>query len=125
MIFVSGDDSEASFYKYWSQMSCGAIPYDEHEARDCLEGRLEISSYPTLLMLGPRQDEGSLMKGDRVVINTEVRAVIENGDYITDFPFYPKRWGDLCSKYIPYMPCERNEFVIILTQLDIAFYCLA
>merc|ERR1719401_1222502 len=23
------------------------------------------------------------------------RAVIENGDYITDFPFYPKPWGNL------------------------------
>jgi len=23
--------------------------------------------------------------------------VIENGDYITDFPFYPKPWGDLCK----------------------------
>lgn len=98
MIFVSGDDSEASFYKYWSQMSCGAIPYDEHEARDNLEARLEISLYPTLVMLGPKQDDESTTNGDRVVINTEVRAVIENGDYITDFPFYPKPWGDLCSK---------------------------
>ena len=98
MIFISGDDSEASFYKYWSQMSCGAVPYEEQKARDDLESRLDILSYPTLVMLGPKQDVASTTRGDRVVINTEVRAVIENGDYITDFPFYPKPWGDLCSK---------------------------
>jgi len=79
-------------------MQCAAIPYDEQDARASLEEALEITSYPTLVMLGPKQDDAFTTKGDRVVINSEVRAVIENGDYITDFPFYPKPWGDLCSK---------------------------
>ncbi len=97
MIFVSGDESQASFYKYWSQMSCGAIPFEEQDAREGLESRLEITSYPTLVMLGPKPDDEDENFADRPVINTEVRAVIENGDYITDFPFYPKPWGDLCK----------------------------
>lgn len=97
MIFVSGDESQASFYKYWSEMGCGAIPYEEQEAREGLETRLEITSYPTLVMLGPKPEDDDENFGDRPVINTEVRAVIENGDYITDFPFYPKPWGDLCK----------------------------
>lgn len=109
MIFVSGDESQASFYKYWSQLPFGAIPFEEQAAREGLENRLDITSYPTLVMLGPKPEDdedddnensGSgkdKLGGDRPLINTEVRAVIENGDYITDFPFYPKPWGDLCK----------------------------
>eukprot|EP00934_Nitzschia_sp_Nitz4_P004486 Nitzschia sp. Nitz4//scaffold49_size126201//25409//27032//NITZ4_003632-RA/size126201-augustus-gene-0.8-mRNA-1//-1//CDS//3329553119//4476//frame0 len=96
MIFVSGDESQAGFYKYWSQLPFGAIPYEEQDAREGLETRLDITSYPTLVMIGPKPDE-DVNNHDRPVINTEVRAVIENGDYITDFPFYPKPWGDLCK----------------------------
>lgn len=96
MIFVSGDQSQASFYKYWSQLPCAAIPFEEETAREGLESRLDIASYPTLIMLGPRPEDESENYGDRPIINTEVQAVIENGDYISDFPFYPKPWGDLC-----------------------------
>ena len=78
-------------------MGFGAIPYDEQAAREGLESRLNIESYPTLVMLGPKPVDDLDNFGDRPVINTEVRAVIENGDYITDFPFYPKPWGDLCK----------------------------
>jgi len=98
LIFVSGDDSRASFYKYWSTLSnFGAIPFEEQEAREGLENRLDITSFPTLIMLGPKPVDDEDNFGDRPIINTEVRAVIENGDYITDFPFYPKPWGDLCK----------------------------
>lgn len=97
MLFVSGDDSQASFYRYWSEMGCGAVPFEEHDAREGLESRLDITSYPTLVMLGPRPEADEGAATDRPVINTEVRAVIENGDYITDFPFYPKPYGDLCQ----------------------------
>ena len=67
-----------------------ALPYEDIEARESLEMRLEITSYPTLIMVGPRSEDE-----DRPVINSEVRAVIENGDYLTEFPFYRKPWGDL------------------------------
>ena len=74
-----------------------AIPFEETEAREGLEMRLDIASYPTLVMLGPRPIDDDDNFGDRPIINSEVRTVIENGDYITDFPFYPKPWGDLCK----------------------------
>jgi len=97
LIFVSGDESEAGFYNTWSEMGFGAIPFEEQGSREGLESRLNIESYPTLVMLGPKPVDESDNFGDRPIINTEVRAVIENGDYITNFPFYPNRWGDLCN----------------------------
>lgn len=78
-------------------MTCGAIPFEEADAREALESRLDITEYPTIVMLGPKPDDDEDNFGDRPIINSEVRAVIENGDYITDFPFYPKPFGDLCK----------------------------
>jgi len=97
LIFVSGDASEESYDTFLKETSFCAIPFEETEARENLETRLDITSYPTLIMLGPRPEDDNDNFGDRPVINSEVRAVIENGDYITDFPFYPKPWGDLCK----------------------------
>jgi nucleoredoxin len=94
---VSGDESEASFDQFVSETSFCGIPFEDTSAREELEARLEITSYPTLVMLGPRPENDDDNYGDRPIINTEVRAVIENGDYVTDFPFYPKPWGDLCK----------------------------
>lgn len=78
-------------------MTFGAIPFEEQAAREGLESRFNIESYPALIMLGPKPIDDLDNFGDRPIINTEVRAVIENGDYITNFPFYPKPWGDLCK----------------------------
>lgn len=95
---MSGDESQASFEKFRGEMgSICAIPYEEQEVREGLEMRLDITSYPTLVMLGPKPADEDDNFGDRPIINTEVVSVIENGDYITDFPFYPKPWGDLCK----------------------------
>lgn len=95
LIFVSGDESEASYETFMCETSFCALPYHDSDARESLETRLEITSYPTLVMLGPRPEDENDNFGDRPIINSEVRAVIENGDYISDFPFYPKPWGDL------------------------------
>lgn len=98
LIFVSGDASEASNNMFLNETSCCVFPFEETEAtREALEMRLDITSYPTVIMLGPRPIDEDDNFGDRPVINSEVRAVIENGDYLTDFPFYPKPWGDLCK----------------------------
>lgn len=97
LIFVSGDGSEANYDMFLNETSICALPFEETEARESLEMRLDIASYPSLIMLGPKPDDDDDNFGDRPVINSEVRAVIENGDYITDFPFYPKPWGDLCK----------------------------
>ena len=95
-MFVSGDKDEAGFDGFFKEMTCCAIPYEERDAKKMLETRLEIQSYPALVMLGPKPENEEGNSGDRPIINTEVRAVIENGDYISDFPYYPKPYGDLC-----------------------------
>jgi len=97
LIFVSGDASEAGYQMFLNEAPICSIAFEETEAREGLEMRLGIKSYPALIMLGPRPVDDDDNFGDRPVINKEVRAVIENGDYITDFPFYPKPWGDLCK----------------------------
>jgi len=97
LIFVSGDASEASYDMVLNETGFCAIPFADVEAREGLELRCDITSYPTLIMLGPKPDNDEDNFGDRPIINSEVRAVVENGDYITDFPFYPKPWGDLCK----------------------------
>lgn len=97
LLFVSGDASEASYDTFLRETSLCAIPFEYSEAREGLEMRLEITSYPTLVMLGPKPVDEDDNFGDRPVINSEVRAVIENGDYLSDFPYYPKPWGDLCK----------------------------
>lgn len=97
MIFVSGDSSPATFDNFFGQMTFGAIPFEDSDAREALESRLDITDYPTIVMLGPKPEDEEDNFGDRPIINNEVRAVIENGDYITDFPFYPKPFGDLCT----------------------------
>mmetsp|Transcript_1018 Transcript_1018/g.1974 ORF Transcript_1018/g.1974 Transcript_1018/m.1974 type:complete len:422 (-) Transcript_1018:110-1375(-) len=97
LLYVSGDESEPAFEAFFGEMTCGAIDFDDSDAREALETRLDITAYPTLVMLGPKPEDEEDNFGDRPIINSEVRAVIENGDYITDFPFYPKPYGDLCK----------------------------
>jgi hypothetical protein len=97
LVYVSGDGSEPAFDAFFGEMQCGAIPFEESDAREALESRLDIQEYPTLVMLGPKPEDDDENFGDRPILNSEVRAVIENGDYISDFPFYPKPFGDLCK----------------------------
>ena len=76
-------------------MNFASVPFEDIDSREGLEVRLDITSYPTLVMLGPKPADESDNFGDRPIINTEVRAVIENGDYVSEFPFYPRKWGSL------------------------------
>lgn len=73
-----------------------ALPFEERHVQRHLEKRLDIAQYPVLYMLGPVPADEDDNFGDRALINGNVRAVVENGDYISDFPFYPKPYGDLC-----------------------------
>ena len=57
LIFVSGDESEARFDKFISETSFYAIPFEDTTAREALETRLDITSYPTLIMLGPKPED--------------------------------------------------------------------
>lgn len=65
------------------------MPYEEREAKASLSSRLKVRGIPALIMLGPREG------GDRPLINDSVRAYVERGDYVSEFPFQPKPYGDL------------------------------
>lgn len=90
IVFVSADECEEDFHAYYKDMPFCAVPFTASKARQALARRLEITGYPTLVMLSPE-----LPNGDRDVINTNVRGVIEDGDYMADFPFQPKTYGSL------------------------------
>jgi hypothetical protein len=60
---------------FLNETSICALPFEETEARESLEMRLDIASYPSLIMLGPKPDDDDDNFGDRPVINSEVRAV--------------------------------------------------
>ena len=72
-------------------MNFGAIPFSSKTARTGLIQRLAIRGYPTLLMLSPLDDSS----GDRTIVNANIRGIIETGDYISDFPYFSKPYGDL------------------------------
>ena len=94
---MSGDETEAEFDTLLNETYFSAFEFGDKDAREALRIRLDIKTNPTLIMLGPRPVDEDDNFGDRPVINAEVRTVVENGDYITDFPYYPKPWGDLCK----------------------------
>lgn len=92
VLFVSSDHELESFQAYFHTMSFGAIPFEERHVQEALTARLGVRDIPTLVMVGPvNAAEG----GDRPVINTNVRPIIERGTYLTEFPFEPKLYGDL------------------------------
>jgi len=91
LLFVSSDRNEAAFSEYFEEMSFGAIPYYEREAKTALSSRLQVQGIPTLMIFGPVPADG----GDRPLINGKVRGCIENGNVVADFPFAPKRFGNL------------------------------
>ena len=65
------------------------MPFDEREAKTALSQRLGVQGIPSLIMLGPVQGN------DRPIVNETVRPIIESGDYLAEFPFKPKPYGDL------------------------------
>lgn len=101
-MLVSGDRYQAEFEQHLSELSFGAIPYDEESCRSGLTRRLKICSRPALVMLGPQQQ--------RQVINDKVQLT---GDYIRDFPYHPKRCGDF--KFFP-MEINLHKCVLIFCE---------
>lgn len=79
------------FDQYFSEMSFCALPYEERQAKADIATRLQIRGIPSLQIFGPRPADG----GDRPLINANVRSVIQHGDYLSDFPYKPKPYGDL------------------------------
>ncbi|KAI2508258.1 hypothetical protein MHU86_6187 [Fragilaria crotonensis] len=82
LLLVSSDRCNADFEQHLSELSFGAIPYEEVACREGLTRRLKIRNVPALVMLGPNERE---------VINDKVHLM---GDCIHDFPYHPKQCGD-------------------------------
>ena len=90
LLFVSSDRDEDSFNGYFGEMTFCALPFEEREAKQQLSKRFGIQGIPSLLILGPLD----AATGERPLINDNLRAVIEAGDF-DDFPFHPKPYQEL------------------------------
>ena len=91
LLFVSSDRNDAGFTEYFGEMPFGAIPYHERDAKTALSSRLRVQGIPRLVMLGPVDP----ITGDRPVVNDNVRACMERGNVVADFPFAPQRFGNV------------------------------
>lgn len=92
LLFISSDKVESSFQEYFQTMSFCALPFEYRDVKSKLSSLYEVSGIPKLIMLGP-EDE---VTGDRKVINSDVRSIVEHSDdLVNDFPFYKKNYGNL------------------------------
>jgi nucleoredoxin len=87
LLFVSSDRTQSAFDEYFSSMTFCALPYEERQAKADLSKRFHVKGIPTLMIFGPGPK--------RPLINANCRSIIEHGDYVSDFPYAPKRYGDL------------------------------
>jgi len=104
LLFVSADNSQDEFDEYFQDMNFGAVPYQDENARSALTKGLAIRGYPTLLMLSATNDSG-----ERTLINPNIRGIIETSEYISEFPYFPKHYGDL-----NHTPSDINEHRCII-----------
>ncbi|KAJ6839340.1 putative nucleoredoxin 1 [Iris pallida] len=80
VVFVSADEDEDSFSKYFSEMPWLAIPFSDSETRDRLDKLFSVQGIPHLVIL----DESG-----KVVNEKAVQAVIEYGS--ESYPFTQER----------------------------------
>mmetsp|Transcript_11212 Transcript_11212/g.22157 ORF Transcript_11212/g.22157 Transcript_11212/m.22157 type:complete len:184 (-) Transcript_11212:40-591(-) len=67
-----------------------ALPFEERQTKGDLSKYFGVEGIPSLIMLGPVPAGG----GDRPLINTSLRGVIETGNF-SEFPFYPKPYSEI------------------------------
>lgn len=75
-------------------MTFCALPFEERKAKADVSARLQVTGIPSLMIFGPRPADG----GDRPLINGSLRNAIENGDYLSEFPYKPKQYGGDLNK---------------------------
>lgn len=92
LVFVSSDRDNASFKEYFDEMPFWALPFEERQTKGDLSKYFGVEGIPSLIMLGPVPAGG----GDRPLINTSLRGVIETGNF-SEFPFYPKPYSELST----------------------------
>lgn len=89
LVFVSSDRNEESFHAYHKKMSFPALPFQYREAKSALSKAYEVRGIPTLVMLGPADDDGN-----RPLINGNVRGHMESENF-DEFPFHKKNYGEV------------------------------
>lgn len=93
LLFVSSDRDQSAFDEYHAEMTFGALPYENRDAKAALSSRYDVSGIPTLIMLSPVTDKTT---GERKLINDNVRSFISNNE-LDEFPFLPKNYGNVNS----------------------------
>lgn len=80
IIFISADEDDESFNKYFSKMPWLAIPYSDSEKRESLDELFKVSGIPHLVML----DESG-----KVTTDSGVEIIQEYG--VEGYPFSSER----------------------------------
>lgn len=83
LVFISSDRDQNAFNEYFAEMTFWALPFEYRDEKIALSKLFGISGIPSLLMLGPVPEGG----GERPIINTQLRGIIESGDF-SKFPFH-------------------------------------
>lgn len=87
IVFVSADEDDEAFNKYFSNMPWLAIPFADSEKRDSLDELFKVRGIPNLVII----DEAG-----RVTSDSGVEIVREYG--VEGYPFTPERIKELKDK---------------------------
>ena len=87
LIFVSSDRDEKQFDEYYDEMPWMALPYADRDLKGKLSKIFDVSGIPSLVVLDKADKDGN-----RATINGSARGACDN---ISDFPWFPKKWGNL------------------------------
>lgn len=52
LVFVSSDKDEVAFKDYLSEMSFGAVPFENRDAKAKLSSKFKVNGIPTLVIVG-------------------------------------------------------------------------
>ena len=94
VLFISSDRDRRSFKENFSQMPFGAIPFGDRYAKNKLTKFLNVRGIPALMIFGPKPP-GNGGGGNRPLLNPNIRPIFERGDFIKEFPYQPRPFGDI------------------------------
>ena len=73
-----------------------ALPYEYREEKETLSKSFGVMGIPTLVMLGPQNEED----GSRTMINNNIGFYVEK-EALDEFPYHRKNYGDLDYTILP------------------------
>lgn len=94
LVFISSDRDESSFKEYFSEMPWLALPFENRAAKEELSERLKVDGIPSLVILGPEEEDGSGKK-NRKIINADARGLVANDPDGLKFPWLPPVFAKL------------------------------